>query len=123
VGRRSKTLHQSGLVSSQFRSIGYLPHTDHLVAAVGLGSQRAIPVEMEFSISAIVNGLADDAAKVVSVSGNGNRGIRSIYDGILRSLARNTHRAGAAVVDLKVVRYKGGIHDALAVEIHGIRAC
>ena len=87
--------------SRKFRLIGYLPHTDHLVAAIGLGSQRVILVEMEFSISAIVNRLRDDAAEEVSVTCNGDRGIRSIYDGILRTLARDTHRAGAAVVDLK----------------------
>src|SRR4029077_2056953 len=44
------------------------------------------------------------------------------YDGIFRSLARNTHRAGAAVVDLKVVRYKGRVRDALAGDTEGIRA-
>ena len=108
--------------SSEFRSIGYLSHTDHLVAAIGLGSQRAISVEAEFSISAIVNRLRDDAAEEVSVTCNGHRGIRSIYDGILRSITPNTHRAGAAVVDLKVVRYKCGIRDALAGDTQGIGA-
>ena len=45
-----------------------------MVAAVGLGSEYAVPVEMEFSISAIVDGLPDDPAVEVTVTGNGESG-------------------------------------------------
>src|SRR5260370_17323949 len=78
---------------------------------------------MEFSISAVVNRIADDAAVVFSVAINLNGGFRSVHNGVTLPIAPEIYRAGAAIVDLKVVRYIRGVQDALAGDTHGSRAC
>src|SRR5260370_36127720 len=78
---------------------------------------------MEFSISAVVNRIADDAAVVFSVAINLNGGFRSVHNGVTLPIAPEIYRAGAAIVDLKVVRYIRGVQDALAGDTHGSWAC
>jgi hypothetical protein len=48
--------------------VGDLPETDQLIDCVGLRRQRASRVEMEFSVSAIIDRITDQAAEEVSVA-------------------------------------------------------